>query len=413
MHADNASAASVISPGSTATISIDPVLPENDAPFTVNVTGKWRDSCIPDQGELTYEIREFMEVARPELKQVSIKLKTSLVDSTQCEGEFEPTPFELSVLVDNSDWDVIYATVDIVESPNSDRHIIWQRSFDLVLGLHEIPPRLGAGYWISEDTPFQGLLVQQQGNTAVFYELQYNRISGEPNWYYANGNFYGDSLKGVAYLVNWMSPVEGATLGLKNNPDLQPLELPYFRLVQPEDHELSFVASSAGINVRGVNRISAFVGLHEVDGEPQPVYHDYRRWVFASDETQPPPVVPDMIGSWELYGFSGQDLMQQHQIQFGAGSSIGTDLYRFSSAEDKWILNCQINIKGEGDCTLANSDLGLTINYYMDKIPSDPTLGYFNGNYAKAPLVNSDINIADQTGVLLRSGVRLPVLELQ
>jgi len=247
----------------------------------------------------------------------------------------------------------------------------------------------------------------------VFLELTFNRTSGEPNWLYASGNFHGNSLNGVAYLVNWLSPVEGATQGWKINPDLNPSIIPYIRLVQPEQQDLTFDPSSAGISVRGVNRIQAYVGLHDVDGVPQPVYHTYKRWVFALDDVQLPPVVPDMTGVWDLYGFNGQKLEQAHQIKFGAGTKVGDDLYRFTSAENEWVLDCQINLNGEGDCTLANEGFGLSMNYYLDKTPFDSSLGYFNGNYAKAPIVNSNSAGPDQTGILLRSGVYLPVLDLQ
>ena len=52
------------------------------------------------------------------------------------------------------------------------------------------------------------------------------------------------------------------------------------------------------------------------------------------------------------------------------------------------------------------------MNYYLDKTPLDQSLGCFNGNYTKAPLVNSNDEVPDQTEILLRSGVRLHVLDL-
>lgn len=404
--------AGAISPGSTAVISIDPALPIEGEPFTITVTGQWRNPCVPDQSELTYEMHDFSESNRPEIKGVSISIKTILDQSNDCGGSFEPTNYTLSLPAQISEWNAVNVTLDILDFPQGERQIFRQRSFDLILGLHEVPPRLGSGYWLSEETPYQGLLIQQQSSTIVFYELAYNRTSGEPNWLYAMGTFHGNSLNGVAYLVNWLSPVEGATAGFKNNPDLNPSIIPYNRLVQPQREELTFDPSSAGVIVRGVNRIQAYVGLHEVDGVPQSVHHTYKRWVFAIDDVQLPPVVPDMIGLWDLYGFSGQKLEQAHQIEFRAGSKVGNDLYRFTSTDDEWVLNCQIILSGEGNCTLVNEGIGLTLNYYLDKTPYDSTLGYFNGNYAKAPLVNSDSVVPDQTGILLRSGVYLPVLDL-
>jgi hypothetical protein len=210
--------------------------------------------------------------------------------------------------------------------------------------------------------------------------------------------------------VNWLSPVEGAKLGFKGNPG----ELvPYYRLVQPAVQELAWDATSAGITVLGVNRVNAFVGLHDVDGEPTAIYHTYKPWVFKLDDSQLPPVVPDMIGVWNLYGFNGQILEQSHSVNFNAGTKIGNDEYRFTSSGEEWLLECQINLYGDGGCTLSNDILGLTMNYYLYQTPPDPNLDYFNGNYTKAPLVNSKSEVPDQTGILLRSGVHLPVLDLQ
>lgn len=412
-YVGNISAATVISAGSTAVISIEPVLPREGEPFTINFTGQWRNSCIPSQSELTYEMFNFTERDRPEIKGMSFRVKTTLDRTNYCGGEFNPTTYHLSVPVQSLDGNAVNVFLDIADPQDSGNRFYWKRRFDLILGLHEIPPRLGSGNWLSEDTPYQGLLIQQQGTTMVFHEFTYNRTSGEPNWLYATGKFQGNTLNGVAYLVNWLSPVEGATQGAKNNPDLEPNLLFYNRLVQPKREKLIFDPSSAGIRVRGVNRIEAFLGLHDVEGEPKPVYHTYKRWVFALDDVQLPPVVPDMIGLWDLYGFNGQKLEQAHQIEFRAGSKVGSDLYRFTSADDAWVLDCQINLDGEGDCTLVNEGFGLSMNYYLDKTPYDSSLGYFNGNYAKAPIVNSNTVEPDQTGILLRSGLHLPVLDLQ
>lgn len=413
LHAGNATASIVISPASTAVISIEPVFPKQGESFTINVTGQWRNRCIPDQGELTYETYEFTELARPGLRGVWFKLKTTLLHAINCGSEFEPTTYELSLPVQSAEWDVLSVTADINESPDVNRRFSWSRSFDLVLGTHDINPRLESGYWVSEETPSQSLLIQQQGDTVVFFEMTYNRTSGEPNWVYTHGDFHGNSLNGVGYLVNWLSPVEGATLGFKNNPGGNPSIIPYYRLVQPEDQELTFDPTSAGMVVLGVNRIRAFVGLHDVDGEPTAIYHTYKPWVFKLDDSQLPPVVPDMIGIWNLYGFNGQMLEQSHSVNFNAGIKVGNDEYRFTSVGEEWLLECQINLNGEGGCTLTNDILGLTMNYYLYQTPPDPNLSYFNGNYTKAPLVNSNSEEPDQTGILLRSGVYFPALDLQ
>ena len=113
----------------------------------------------------------------------------------------------------------------------------------------------------------------------MFHELTYNRRNGEPNWLYASGRFHGNKLTGVAYHITWLSPSEGGSLGWRvdSNGYLDP----YVRMAQPTRNELLFEPTSSGIIVWGVNHISAFVGVHNVDGDLQPVYRHYRRWIFA------------------------------------------------------------------------------------------------------------------------------------
>ncbi len=67
-------------------------------------------------------------------------------------------------------------------------------------------------------------------------------------------------------------------------------------------------------------------------------------------------------------------------------------------------MDCWVNSDGVGICNLINEDLGITMDY---------DLLDFNGNYAKAPLVYSNTEGITQTGILLRAGFHLPVLDLQ
>ena len=397
-------------PGSTAMISIDPVLPRRAEPFTVNVTGVWGNSCIPEQGDVTYRISDLLDYNR-------LYFQVNQNFTEDCRGQFEPTPFELSITIEGSDKELINKRKGleiafmVIESQTEFSAVKswWRRIFDLTLGLHEIPPWIGSGYWVSEDTPYQGLSVQQQGNTVVFYELKYNRISGEPNWTYASGKFDGSTLNGVAYLVNWLSPVDGI------NPAFG-LGLAYptpNRLVQPTEDELLFEASSASLDVWGVNRIRTSFGYPA--GSMSPAYF-YKRWVFGLDNLRLPSVVPDMMGQWTLYGFIGQELKQSYEINFSTGINVGKDLYRFSSVGDEWVMECQVNLEGKGSCTLIDESLGLTMTYDLDNRPYDKKSHFnthFNGNYAKAPLVNSNSIESDQVGILLKLGLHLPVLDLQ
>lgn len=391
-------------------ISIDPVLPKQDESFAVNVTGVWGNSCVPEQGDVTYEISEF-----PEHTRIYFNVTQNL--TADCTDKFEPTPFELSITIQGSDREKIdnsegfLVSFKVIE-PQTEFSVpesYWSRIFDLTLGLHEIPPWLGSGYWLSDGAPFQGLLIQQQGNTVVFYELAYNRISGEPNWHYATGKFDGSALNGVAYLVNWLSPVAGI------NPEYgSGLVTPRPNLlVQPTRDELLFEPGSGSLSVYGVNHLRGFLGY--VDGAGIPNYN-YRRWVFGLDNVRLPPVVPDMAGRWNLYGFIGQELKQHYEIEFNAGIKAADDLYHFSSTNEEWAMECQVNLEGAGGCTLVNEGLGLAMTYDLDSYPYDHANRFnthFNGNYAKAPLVNSINTEPEQVGILLKSGLRLPVLDLE
>ncbi len=417
------SVSGLMAPGSTAVISIDPVLPIPGEPVTINVTGVWKNRCIPDQDSLTYTTSESSFWEDPEIVQFRYFISATLDTSINCVpgGGLTPwnipTPYKLSLTVPGSDRDELLVGVAITGPlpGNKHGHMSWSRVFDLVLGLHEIHPRLHSGYWLSEKTPYQALLIEQQGSTVVFHELTYDRTTGSPKWLYADGKFQGNTLNGVAYRIHWLSPVPGARTSVTRGPR-GTLEFER-RLVQPEKQDLKFNATSAEIRVGGVNSIGAYLGLHDLDDEPRHrIFHGYRPWVFDLDDVKLPSIVPKMTGPWTLYGFDGQHLEQSHQIEFHTGTRVGKDLYRFSSSNGKWVLDCPITIQGEGACTLENKSVGLTMHYNLYNVHAVNHYHWgpqFNGNFAKAPLVNSNGDTADQTGVLLRSGLRLPVFDVQ
>ena len=375
--------------GSIAVISLDPVLPRVGEPFTISITGQWQSPCIPEQAAL-----------RADYAGQTIQITSnSVVDGQNCGdgGVFQLTPYSLSVSVPSSAWESFDENqpLDIVFR---DAHRFlsfsrWRRTFDLRWGLHEIPPRLGAGFWLSEETPFQGLLLQQQESTLVFYELKYDRQNGAPNWHMADARFHGNSANGVAYLVNWLQPVDG-------HLDMTP-EIPFRHLPQPEAEDMLFEASSAGVAVEGVNRIKVFVGKTEAH---YPISHYYKRWVFALGDQQLPTVVPDMSGAWNLYGFDGQQLKQSFELEFKSGSRLDNGAYRFSSIDDNWTVDCTVNLDGEGACRLQSAVLGLKMNYDLLE---------FNGNFVKGSLNNTQVTAPNQTGILLRATYQLPVLDLQ
>lgn len=356
--------------GSTAFISLDPPLPRRDEPFTINVSGVWRGSCFPSSGQLHVTV----------MKQ-RIVVSTSRGDNI-CSNKSDPQPFTRSAVIQSAAWVDIDDQKPLAIGLRIDTSLVtnywWERRFELSWGLHEIPPRLESGYWIGDEIPYQGLMIQQQGDVVVFYEMNYSRTSGEPNWQYASARFLGNSTNGVSYLIDWISPTTD-------------------RQVQPTREELNFDVGSAGIVVEGVNRIKAFYGWPGLS-------HDYKRFVFALDSGQLPATVPDMVGQWNLYGFNGQILNQTFQFEFRVGSKIDTNLYRFRSIDDEWVMDCQVNLDGEGNCALTNESLGLVMNY---------DLLDFNGNYGKGSLNSPDGVEPEQTGILIRPVFHLPALDLQ
>jgi hypothetical protein len=327
------------------------------------------------------------------IRSVRWEIAESPADPENCSHEFSPTPFNFTLTFAPIAWKSFL----LAEDGSFEANFIvahgtlvksgWKMVFDMKYGLHEIPPRLGSGFWVSQELPNQGLTIQQQDDVTVFYQLNYNRQSGEPNWTYADARFYGNTSNGVSYFLNWLTPTEDTS-------------------IQPSWDELSQEPLSAGIVVKGYNRIEAYLGMSngEITSTSEtgiPPSHTYKRWVFSPGEAQFPPVVPEMNGKWNLYGFNGQKLEQSHPIEFLSGEKLEDDFYRFTSVDHKWVLDCQVNLEGEGGCSLSNEtdQLGLTFD-----------LLEFNGNYAKSELIGVD---EIQTGILLRSEFHLPVLDLQ
>ncbi|MGA9574547.1 MAG: hypothetical protein WBS20_11435 [Lysobacterales bacterium] len=330
----------------------------------------------------------------------SLRVFTRLDFTKDCETGYVPTYYEISAEVQNMGWESlnIYFQVEDTQQDGNWKHMAWLRKFDLIFGLHDVLPRLGSGIWVSAGTPNQGLVVQQQDDTVVFYEMTYNRTNGEPNWLLATGQFHGNALNGVAYYVNWLTP--SLMTVIPPGPLNDPVE------VQPSSQELSFDMTSAGIQVHGINSISSFVGLYDVwhDDGLDSVNHKYKRWVFDLGSSELPPVVPDLTGPWTLFSFNGQELTQQFQVEFKTGTKIGDDLYHFPTVYDDWLLECHITLDGQGDCKLVNETEKLTFQF--DLIDC-------NGNYAKGQLTNTVFPEPAQIGILLRGGSHLPVLDLQ
>jgi len=373
--------------GSTLIISLDPPLPRAGEAFTIKVTGVWKHHCIAVYED--FDVR---------LKEQYIYLDSSpiydipgCVNSSPLPGyEWEPTPFTRSVVIPNSAWESIDEkkplNVRVSLLPSWLMPHDWWRQFDLNWGLHEIPPQIGSGHWISDQRPFQGINVEQQGDTVLLYRLAYSTSDGEPSWLMGNASFHGDVTHGVTHHVSWLNPT--GEYDRETRDDVQPIE-----------DDMSFTKGSFAIGVAGVNQIYVAFGVNRRA-------QTYKRYVFRSADNQLPVVIPDMAGRWDLYAFDNKTLEASYPVEFRASSRTekGLGWYPFKSIDDQWLMNCWANLDGVGTCILTNEDLGITMSY---------DLVDFNGNYAKAPLVHSSVEQAAQTGILLRAGFHLPVLDFQ
>jgi len=374
--------------GTRVIISLEPSLPRRGESFIIDVSGIWRNPCIAGSEDLTFS--RLRQLDRPELQIIRVHTNFPSV----CGDKYEPTPFTRSVVIPGSAWESIDEKIPLLvnlgigdfAAPHD-----WYRKFDLSWGLHEIPPQIGQGHWISDERPFQGLNIEQQGDTVLVYELGYHGDDGEPLWLMGNARFHGNVTHGVRYYVRWLNPTDEWDFETRD-------------YVQPKADEMSFTESSFNIEAVGVNQL-ILTGLH---GEPTNKKESptYKRYVFGLADNQLPVVVPNMAGQWNLYAFDNQDLEASFLIEFRAAtkSDRGLRWYRFNSIDDQWVLECWVNLDGVGTCDLINEDLGITMSY---------TLLDFNGNYAKAPLLTTKPEETTQTGILLRAGFHLPVLDFQ
>ena len=370
--------ASFMGSGSTLIISLDPPLPRRGEPFTIKATGIWINRCIAEYEDFEVRLsdrRIFLD-STP-----TYEVPGCRSISPQPEVGYGPTPFTRSVVIPSSAWEFIDEkkplTVGLTLLPSMFFPHYWVREFDLSWGLHEIPPQIGQGHWISDQRPFQGLNVEQQSDTVLVYKLDYGRYDGQPTWLMGHAEFHGDITHGVASHVSWLNPSSD----------------------QPKEDEMSFTPGSFGIAVEGVNQIKVDFGVTFK-------YITYKRYVFRLADNQLPVVIPDMVGQWNIYAFDDQNLEASFLIEFRAAtkSEKGLGWYRFKSIDDQWVLDCWANLDGVGTCNLTNEDLGITMSY---------DLLDFNGNYAKAPLLTSNTDETTQTGILLRTGFHLPVLDFQ
>jgi hypothetical protein len=259
-----------------------------------------------------------------------------------------------------------------------------QQVFDLRLGTHEVPAFLGSGIWISPESAFQGVLVEQQGSRVLFYGLGYDRNpslgdEGEPVWQMVSGQMFGNSTLGRSARYDW--PVAA---GL---PPGQP----------PAHDQVLTVNDSGSIIVDDFNHIQIFT---RIDSAEFNQYKNYQRLVFGVDSSRIPVYVPPLAGSWTLYGFDDQTANFMTTLELGQGQSPAADQYLFDSADNDWSALCTVTPPGIGECRFERSSDGTVFEF---------SLTAFQGNLARGDLNMNGRSALD--GVLVRQPWTLPAPE--
>ena len=376
-------------PGTTASIEISPTLPSEGEGFKVTISGTWMAEFIPTLEDFHIEIR-------PSTNHISFNAQPDYGEDfvydprheNTWKGEIEELAeyeYTFSIgpeFVDQIDLDKpISVSFSLRVYPYYYQR--WKRHFDLKWGLHEIPPRLGSGYWISNEKPYEGLMIEQQGDVVVFYEMTYNSDDGRPKWIYADGRFQGDSTNSKAYLP------------IRNVPD---------KIYEPVEDGVSFRQGSGSIRVLGFNRVQSVVATNSYDEDWEvlkwaPENATYKRWHFGKTTYQLPPTVPDFSGNWNFYEFDGRTLLSSDAIEFLGGTLTAPNTYQFLSTDQAWQLECVVPLSGEGACELKGDMVIFSFDFDS-----------FNGNVATGLITDLSNGATNPDGVLLREGYTLPVL---
>ena len=369
--------------GVLETMRIEPRLPTPGESFTIKLSGSW-----PPVNPYT-ECRPPLEISSVEVFPsglIAIYSNTAQ-DPDYCDQP--PASWDLDVTIPASAWDNVdekgFLNVEhtLYSGINTFTHI--SQVFDMRLGTHEVPAFIGSGFWISEDLPNEGILVEQQGSRTLFYSLGYDRDpnlndEGEPVWQLVAGEMYGNSTLGRSYRFDW--PFD------ENN---MPLD-------KPTEMELITENNAGAIIVDDYNHIRVFTKVSGVLG----FYESYNRIFFGLDGSRLPVYVPPLDGRWTLHGFAGQDALFTETIELRQGKSQGSNQYQFTSTDDEWLATCTVVAPGTGDCTIVRASDGTKLGF---------PLTAFQGNLARGSLGTAENNTLD--GVLVRDPWKLPVLDIQ
>jgi hypothetical protein len=272
-------------PGTVLEIDLNPAKPVAGEPFIIRFSGTAHEFCPLQQYELReprdenflfvnakYEVREEQPGGDP-------------VCSVSCDLDDLPISFQEDVTVPASIWNDIevgdllvrLGVITDADPLGTDRGSSWERRFDLLRGTHAVPPRLEAGFWVRGDLPNVGLLIQQEGNVVVFYDMDYGPAKSDMGnlaaaWKYSAAEFSGNSTNGLSISI------------AKPNPE--------------DSDVVSEQTLSSSIIVDDVNHVRALfdAGPLALQGAEVLVHHPFRRFQFNRQPEHRPAVVPDFSG---------------------------------------------------------------------------------------------------------------------
>ena len=304
--------------GILESIRIEPRLPQPGEGFTVKLAGNWpaKDPRGHCWGPLEISGVEVHAGNR-------VQLTSNMLDnSSNCDEP--PTSWSLEVEIPVSAWEAVdekgFLLIENLLFSGINMLTGIQQVFDLRLGTHEVPAFLGSGIWVSPDSAFEGVMVEQQGSRVLFYGLSYDRdISmgdeGEPVWQMVSGEMYGNSTLGRSARYDW--PVADG---------LPPGEI-------PGHDQILTVNDSGSIIVDDYNHIQVFTKIENVEFDQ---YKNYHRLVFGLDSSRIPVYVPPLAGRWTLHGFVDQTAEFTTSLELGQGRSPASDQYLFESTDGDW-----------------------------------------------------------------------------
>ncbi|MBT8053641.1 MAG: hypothetical protein HKO99_09350 [Xanthomonadales bacterium] len=366
--------------GVLESISIDPALPQPGSGFTVVLSGSWPEKS-PDSYCIEAPVIDRVTVYPGNRVQMISNLKRGPEICDQ-----PPATWNIEVPIPATAWEAVdengFLRIEHLMSSGINMLTGISRVIDTRLGTHEVPAFIGAGFWISGERPFEGVLVEQQGTRVLFYGLEYDRNEsladdGEPVWRMISGDMSGNSVLGRVYRFDW--PVDGGFLP-GQAPDLD---------------ELHTVNDSGAIIVEDYNHLRILTGVLGNLG----LYSDYTRLEFGLDPSRLPVYVPPLAGRWMLYGFEGRDAALEAPLELLQGYSSAVNQFRFDSVDGDWQVQCTVIPPGDGSCHIERAADGTRFEFLLSA---------FQGNLARGILQPEDQSPLD--GVLVRDPWRLPVV---